>query len=95
MALAKLEKKIRTIDTRKGASLATERIRGYRLTGIRQRISLRDDYVCQTCGRVTAQGQVDHITPLCVGGSESDENRQWLCVECHDLKSAGEEKGRS
>lgn len=90
-----LKPKINTLDTRRAASAATERIRGYQLVGIRQRISLRDEYVCQKCGRVTAQGQVDHITPLHLGGAESDENRQWLCIPCHDLKSAEEEKGRS
>ena len=95
MALAKLEKKITTIDTRTGSTPSTERICGYGLTQTIKRIGYRDDYTCQVCGRVTAQGQVDHITPLHLGGAESDENRQWLCKECHGLKSEQEEKERS
>jgi 5-methylcytosine-specific restriction endonuclease McrA len=73
-----LKPNITTLDTRRAAPIATERIRGFKLAGIRQRISSRDEYVCQICGRVTAHGQVDHKTPLHLGGSESDENRQWL-----------------
>jgi 5-methylcytosine-specific restriction endonuclease McrA len=94
MAIKNIKPSINTIDTRQGSSPAVERIRGYRLVGIRQRISLRDEYTCQLCGRVTAQGQVDHKTPLHLGGAESDENRQWVCTECHEIKSAEEEKGR-
>ena len=89
-----LNKRIKTIDTRNCASPATKRIRGDSLRIIRARIGLRDDYSCQVCGRVTAKGEVDHKTPLHLGGAESDENRQWLCHECHELKSAEEENER-
>jgi 5-methylcytosine-specific restriction protein A len=71
-----------------------ERIRGYKLTKIRERIMLRDLYACQACGRVTVDGEVDHKIPLHLGGIESDENRQYLCVPCHAIKTEQEEKDR-
>jgi 5-methylcytosine-specific restriction protein A len=89
-----LKPRISTIDTRQGSSVAVERIRGYELTKIRERILLRDGYACQVCGRVSVHNLVDHIVPLHLGGRESDENRQTLCGVCHDLKSAREEKVR-
>jgi 5-methylcytosine-specific restriction protein A len=92
-----LKPRIATIDTRQGSSMAVERIRGYELTKIRERVLLRDGYACQRCGRVSATGLVvDHIVPLHLGGAESDSNRQALCAEpCHRIKSEQEEKGRT
>jgi 5-methylcytosine-specific restriction endonuclease McrA len=96
-----LKPNIPTLDTRRGSSVAVERIRGGRLAKIRERIALRDECTCQICGRVTTHGEVDHIVPLYVGGQETDENRQWLCAalpgekpQCHEKKSEEEEKGR-
>ena len=94
MTIASLRPRINKIDTRQGSSAAVERIRGYRLTKIRERIAIRDGYTCVDCGRVTVDGEVDHIMPLHLGGRESDDNRQWLCHECHAKKSEREEKGR-
>lgn len=89
-----IKPKIETIKTSVGSSVGTERIRGHELQKTRKRIMLRDNYTCRHCGRVTTKGQVDHVIPLYAGGSESDENRQYLCCQCHNKKSAGEEKGR-
>lgn len=75
--------RIETADLSRGARIQTERIRGHKLTVIRQRILLRDEYTCQICGRVSAQLEVDHIVPLSMGGAESDENRRSLCKDCH------------
>lgn len=88
--------RVAKIDTRQGASAAIERIRGYKLTKIRERILLRDGYACRVCGRVSATELiVDHIIPLHLGGAESDENRQSICAEpCHRLKTEREEKER-
>lgn len=94
MTLAKLTGKIRTIDTRRGAPVAQERIRGYELTKIRQRIGLRDEWTCRLCGMVTQHGEVDHVVPLHLGGQETDKNRQYLCSPCHRSKSEKEEKNR-
>ena len=76
--LATLPKRVATIDTRIGSSPATERIRGRALSRIRERIGLRDEYTCRMCGRVTVDGEVDHVTPLSVGGGNNEENLQWL-----------------
>jgi len=89
-----LQSNISKIDLRQGACVAVERIRGGRLRKIRDRIALRDEYICQICGRVTAHGEVDHKTPLYMGGQESDVNRWWLCSTCHQAKSDREERER-
>jgi 5-methylcytosine-specific restriction protein A len=85
--------RVQKLDTRVG-SPAVERIRGGRLRKTRDRIGFRDEYTCQMCGHVTAHGEVDHITPLHLGGAESDENRQWLCTGCHVKKSEREQNNR-
>jgi 5-methylcytosine-specific restriction endonuclease McrA len=89
-----LEPKLKPIDPRRGGNPNTERIRGAKLQKIRERILLRDNYTCAGCGRITAYLQVDHVVPLFMGGSESDENRQLMCDVCHDAKSAREEMER-
>jgi len=93
--LSSLQPKTKTINLQRGAPAATERIRGYTLTKIRERILLRDDYTCRICGHVSIKLVVDHIIPLGDGGSESDNNRQSLCFNCHIQKTAKElfEKG--
>jgi 5-methylcytosine-specific restriction protein A len=92
--LTTLRPRVATIDTRRGAGAAVERIRGWRLHKIRQRILLRDGYTCRVCGRVSVDLIVDHVVPLHLGGPESDANRQSLCVDCHKVKSDKEEKER-
>lgn len=85
-----LRPNVNTLDMRRAAPVATERIRGSKLRIIRERIGLRDEYTCQVCGRVTAQGEVDHKVPLWLNGTESDFNRQYLCKTCHKEKTAKE-----
>jgi len=93
--LTRLEQRTPTIDTRVVSKAVTERITGWQLVKIRKRIMLRDGYKCQVCGRVLVDGEVDHKTPLHLGGAESDANRQWICKEpCHRLKTESEEKER-
>ena len=66
------------------------RIRGSKLQQIRRAtLSLNPlCIVCQKAGRITAATQVDHIIALTNGGSDTQENRQGLCYECHRLKTA-------
>jgi len=64
------------------------RVTGHRGVAARNRIRRRDSGVCQLCGRLGAH--VDHVVPLSQGGSDDDENKQLLCVECHDAKSRAE-----
>lgn len=92
--LTTLKPSIKTIDTRVGSSVAIERIRGGRLKTIRERILMRDEYTCRMCGHVSIDLIVDHIIPLHLGGQESDDNRQALCMPCHEIKNALEEKER-
>jgi len=94
MTIASLKPRINTIDTRVGSSVAVERIRGGKLMKIRDRVLLRDEYTCRGCGSVSVNLEVDHIVPLHLGGAESDENRGSLCHECHEIKTAQEEKDR-
>lgn len=78
------------------STVATERARGREAVESRRRILLRDQFVCQSCKRVTLPNrlQVDHIVPLHMGGHDTDENKQVLCVDCHLIKSEAEEKVR-
>jgi 5-methylcytosine-specific restriction protein A len=80
----------------KGVS-ATVRITGSRLQKIR-RDKLLSNPACEECARngiVTPAKVIDHIAPLWAGGSESANNRQSLCIRCHDAKSAIETKERN
>ncbi|WP_083769180.1 HNH endonuclease signature motif containing protein [Dyadobacter fermentans] len=60
---------------------------------------LLDFPYCQTCdkkGRLVEAVQVDHITPLEVGGLPFDQkNLQSLCKRCHTIKSAEEARRRN
>ena len=53
-------------------------------------VKRRDQYVCQACGRLTDEGECDHIVPTSKGGKSEVGNLQWLCVECHDSKTRRE-----
>ncbi len=70
----------------------TQRIRGRALQGIRRRF-LEQDPLCVKCkarGRIVAATQLDHRRPLWDGGSDTADNRQGLCDECHDEKTGAE-----
>ena len=65
----------------------------------RRRILVRDGFRCthyEQGERCTeTQGlQVDHTTPLSLGGTESDENLRTLCTEHHRQKTAKENATR-
>ena len=47
--------------------------------------------ICAHCGQRVAQ-VLDHIVPLADGGTDTPENRQGLCVECHTVKTAAENR---
>ena len=86
--------RVATLETKRGCN-AIVRIVGRELQRIRDRILLRDEYTCQHCGRVSTQGEVDHIVPLHLGGSaKSEMNMQYLCKDCHERKTKREEKER-
>ena len=93
--LSKLPQRLKTISTKIGSDIGTKRIRGYTLQQINKRIAERDNWTCQICFTFTIHGEVDHIVPLHMGGKESDDNREYLCCTCHDVKTAKEEKERN
>ena len=65
------------------------RIRGRTLQAIIARL-LRANPLCVRCmerGRPQLAVEVDHIVALCNGGTETDDNRQGLCRDCHRQKS--------
>jgi 5-methylcytosine-specific restriction endonuclease McrA len=45
----------------------------------------RDGYRCQACGS-PANLQIDHITPIALGGSDDPSNLQTLCASCNGRK---------
>ena len=94
MALTSIEKRVTTLNTTRSSSVV-KRIVGRELQRIRDRVMLRDEYTCRACGRTTVDGEVDHIVPLSMGGSNSEYNLQYLCaIPCHRDKTAKEEKER-
>jgi len=67
----------------------TDRIRGRKLQRLR-RIVLSQDPLCRHClgiGKSTAAEEVDHIKPLCAGGTNDRDNLQSLCSDCHKDKT--------
>ncbi len=44
---------------------------------------------CKLCGAEAPQEhwEVDHVTPLCVGGGDTPDNLQILCKACHAEKT--------
>jgi len=88
-----LKPRLKALDVRRGASLATPRITGRRLQENRKQTFYRDDYTCKECGAVIPDAdrlRQDHKIPLELGGAESQENSQTLCEDCHDRKTAEE-----
>jgi hypothetical protein len=55
---------------------------------LRFQVLLRDDYTCGYCGRSAPDVvlQVDHRTPVSLGGSDDIENLVTACVECNQGK---------
>jgi 5-methylcytosine-specific restriction protein A len=99
MKLPHLKPRIRSIDLSTVASqqrLGPLRMGGRALQTRNARIALRDMYTCQACRRVTdkCEGEVDHRTPLALGGNDEPANLQWLCIECHRAKSKQENAQR-
>lgn len=97
MKLTALKSTIQRLPQRIAPALATERIRGRAAMDRRRRIMVRDRCTCQAdgCGRVTIDGQADHIVPLWQGGADADNNLQWLCTHCHAAKTAREAAARA
>lgn len=69
---------------------------GWQWQKLRKLILARDNGLCQAClkfGRVTEATHVDHIAPKARGGTDTLDNLQALCEECHKAKTAAESSG--
>lgn len=74
------------------AATAPKRVTGRKLQRLRAEL-FASDPLCAACrrqGRVTLATQRDHITPLAEGGTDTDDNVQGLCADCHEAKSKTE-----
>lgn len=59
----------------------------------RDAVLVRDGRLCQPCrraDRLTLATEVDHIVPLCEGGSDDDANLEAICRPCHGVKTQAE-----
>ena len=68
----------------------TPRTRGRKWMEMRS-LWLMQHPLCARCsedGRVTLATEVDHILPLCKGGTDAPENLDSLCAEHHRAKTA-------
>lgn len=55
--------------------------------GQRERIYARDGHKCVRCDEAEkSKLTLDHITPVCRGGSSKDSNLQTMCKRCNMLK---------
>ena len=73
-----------------------KRLRGHQLTVLRSRL-LRASPLCAHCqreGRIAEATELDHITPLHLGGSNDEANLQGLCRPCHLAKSNAERSAK-
>jgi 5-methylcytosine-specific restriction enzyme A len=57
-------------------------------TEVRKYIFQRDNYQCQSCGKIDRQTtlNIDRIIPLVTGGSNDISNLQTLCSQCNQRK---------
>ena len=65
------------------------RIRGYKGQKLRK-ARLQREPLCRHClekGIVRASTVPDHILALTNGGTDTDDNIQCLCADCHDRKT--------
>lgn len=78
-------------------SLENNRIRGRKGVALRK-MRLENEPLCRECaknGRVTEAVVPDHIIPIAFGGTDSEDNIQCLCADCHAIKSAIEDSAHN
>lgn len=66
------------------------RIQGRAGVSLRQR-RLATEPLCRDCkakGNYTLSTVPDHIIPLALGGTDTDDNIRCLCGPCHDRRTA-------
>lgn len=91
-----LKPKVLTLKPRTSTYAGTTRIRGRRLQATRLQHWIESPN-CEICGTLTQYPygfEIDHKTRLADGGAESRENRQLLCLKCHEDKTGNENQNR-
>ena len=66
------------------------RIQGRRGVELRKR-RMAQEPLCRDCkakGNYVAAQTIDHIIPLALGGTDTDDNCRALCHPCHDRRTA-------
>ena len=60
---------------------------------MRWEMAAAQDWKCAHCAAVLLHScQVDHVTPLFLGGADSMDNMQMLCANCHASKTITERR---
>ncbi len=54
---------------------------------LKDKIHLRDEYTCKSCGLVSMHLELDHIVNVASGGTDDESNLQSLCAPCHKDKT--------
>lgn len=57
----------------------------------RERLYKQLGNVCNYCGSVDAEFELDHIHPISLGGHDRKDNFQVLCIPCHKIKTNREQ----
>jgi 5-methylcytosine-specific restriction endonuclease McrA len=58
------------------------RLSRYKLKKLQKEVLIRDNFTCQHCGCFT-EGPPHHKIKLSQGGSDTAENLEAICLECH------------
>jgi 5-methylcytosine-specific restriction protein A len=98
MAITTLKTRLSAASLGRVSVLATKagttpRERGRSWQRKRETVLLGADCMCVLC-KVAAATEVDHVTPLEQGGSNSETNLQPLCHDCHAAKTKQEQRTR-
>lgn len=78
---------------KQGRQTAEARGYGWQWRQLRLQVLGRDRYLCQPCLRnniAMPANEVDHIKAKANGGTDSLENLQAICSECHRIKTQAE-----
>ena len=92
MKLARLKPRVALATTTRTAPIVADRLRGRRKVE-RDRQYLREHPLCAACHEQPAI-EVDHRTPLHLGGVDGEPNLQGLCRDCHAAKTRAEQAAR-
>jgi 5-methylcytosine-specific restriction endonuclease McrA len=83
-----LKKKVSEAKTRASAQRVPDgSLREFIPESVRHRVWERDGGACRQCG-ATSDLQYDHLIPVSMGGTNTEDNLQILCATCNRQKGA-------